>query len=88
MADKESCSSFEDLGRLSGLGEGDCSGFGGHALFSNEISRVNDDVSCSLRMNQRKCFLKEKQLLTLQRKTTHKRAEVSRDTTKRHENRW
>ena len=46
--------------------------FGGHALFSNEISSLNDDVPCSLRMNQRKYFLEEKQLLTLQTKTTLK----------------
>ena len=45
--------------------------FGGHALISNEISSMNDDVSCSLRMNQRKCFLKKKQL-TLQRKNDSK----------------
>ena len=44
--------------------------FEGHALFSNEISSVNDDVACPLRMNQRKYFLKEKQLLTLEMKTT------------------
>ena len=43
-----------------------------HALFSNEISSVNDDVSCSLPMNQRKYFLKGKQLLTLQTRTTLK----------------
>ena len=51
-----------------GLEETALARFGGHALISNEISSVNDDVSCSLRMNQRKYFVKEKQLLTLQTK--------------------
>ena len=54
---------YEGLGKATSQ-----AGFGGHALFSNEISSVNDGVSCSLWMNQRKYFLKEKQLLTLQTK--------------------
>ena len=52
--------------------------FDGHALFSNEISSVNDDdVACSLRMNQRKYFLKEKRLLTLEMKTTGKEPRIA-----------
>ena len=51
--------------------------FGGHDLFSNEISSLNDDVSCSLRMNQRKHFLEEKQLFALQTKTTLKEPQLA-----------
>ena len=60
--------------------------FGGHALVSNEILSVNDSVSCSLRMNQRKYFLKGKQLLTLQtKKTTLKEPRLAVIRPKKHE---
>ena len=83
IADKESCSSFEDLGSLWGLGGGgDCSGPLRRPCFVLERDLERErwhDVSCSLRMNQRNYFLKEKQLLTLQTKNDSKGAEVSRD---------
>ena len=81
IADKESCSSFEDLGSLWGLGGGgDCSGPLRRPCFVLERDLERErwhDVSCSLRMNQENISWKESNYLPYKRKDDSKKPRLA-----------
>ena len=83
IADKESCSSFEDLGRLWGLGGGDCSGSLRRPCFVLERDLERERWRFLLVADEpEKIFPEREAYLPYKRKNDSKRAKASRDTAK------